>query len=69
MSIKRFNKTSAAILAGAAASIVGSLVAVDGDALAAGQTLLTALLPDRDFPDTDAPGPSGLGVFRFGSLG
>lgn len=44
MNIKRFNKTTAAVLAGAATSVVGGFVAVDGDALAAVQTLLTALL-------------------------
>lgn len=44
MSFKRFNKTTAAVVAGAAASVVGGFVAVDGEALGAVQTLLTALL-------------------------
>jgi riboflavin synthase alpha subunit len=44
MRISRFNKTTAAVVAGAATSVIGGFLAVDGDSLAAAQTLLTALL-------------------------
>jgi hypothetical protein len=44
MKLKRYNKTTAAIVAGAAASAIGAFVAVDTEALTAFQTLLTALL-------------------------
>jgi hypothetical protein len=44
MTFKNFNKATAAMLAGAATTIVGGFVNVDGEALGAAQTLLTALL-------------------------
>lgn len=44
MTIKRFNKATAAVLAGAVTTIAGALFAVDGETLGAIQTLLTAAL-------------------------
>ena len=44
MKLTRYNKASAAVLAGAATTAIGALLTVDGETLGAFQTLLTALL-------------------------
>ena len=44
MKLKRYNKATAAMLAGAATATLGALLAVDGETLGAVQTLLTAVL-------------------------
>lgn len=44
MGIARFNKTTAAAVAGAATTVAGAWLGIDNESLAACQTLLTALL-------------------------
>lgn len=44
MKLKRYNKATAAMLAGATATTVSAFVMIDGETLAALQTLLTAIL-------------------------
>ena len=50
--MQKFNKASAAAIAGAATTVFGALLAVDPEILGAAQTLLTALLvflvPNRE---------------------
>jgi len=50
--MKRFNKATAAALAGALATLVTALYSFDAETVAAGQTLLTTvlvyLLPNRE---------------------
>lgn len=42
--MKRYNKATAAALAGAATAVIGSIVSVDGETLSAFQTVFTAAL-------------------------
>ena len=42
--MKKVNKTTAAVLAGAAVAVIGALITLEPSVLAAVQTLLTAVL-------------------------
>lgn len=42
--MKRYNKATAAALAGAAAAVIGSLFSIDAETLSAFQTICTAAL-------------------------
>jgi len=44
MKIRKYNKASAVVLAGAAATIIGAFITLEPTVLAAVQTLLTAAL-------------------------
>lgn len=50
--VKRFNKATAAALAGAAATVIGSFLVINPETLSAVQTVLTAalvwLVPNRE---------------------
>jgi hypothetical protein len=44
MNVKRYNKATAAVLAGAVTTVIGGFLAIDAEVLGAVQTLLTAVL-------------------------
>ncbi len=44
MSLKRYNKATASVIAGAAATVIGAILDIDVEVLGAFQSLLTAVL-------------------------